>query len=97
MAMRQQEQMTPVPPRRLNGGLYTGEAFTSQAWANVPIAPNGNEMTHVALDIGNSPPREARYQYACQSRPGNSEPGAPGMVYDEYTGLSFVPCQQNQS
>jgi hypothetical protein len=80
-----------IPPRKKNGGLYTGEAFSSKAWANVPITPDAGNMVHNGLRHGNTPPSQAIYQYVCQERQGNSTPSIQGLVKDEYTMMYFLP------
>ncbi len=82
-----------IPPRKLNGGLYTGEPFArGAAWANVPIRPDAGEMLRDGLRIGNTPPPGANLQYGAWTRPGNSDPDQSGLVEDEYTQFAFVPC-----
>ena len=80
-----------IPPRKINGGLYTGEPFSSKAWGNVPVEPDAGNMVHHALRHGNDPPPQAIYQYVCQERSGNSSPSIKGLVKDEYTQMYFIP------
>lgn len=84
--------MQGIPPRALNGGLYTGTPFARSAWANVPIVPEAGSMVSTALRLGHAPPPGATRQYVSSSRPGNSEPSTDGLVFDEWTGFAFVPC-----
>ena len=89
-----QSRMNRIPPPPMNGGLYTGEPFASRAWANVPINPDAGSMVHDSLKLGNSAmPYDAKYQYVAYPRPGNSEPTMPGLVYNEYLNMSFIPCE----
>ena len=86
--------VAPIPPRTVNGGLYTGEPFAAGAqYANVPIVPDAGVMLRDGLHIGNSPPPGANMQYVSWQRPGNSSPQTPGLVRDEWTQLMFAPCQ----
>ena len=59
-----------IPPRALNGGLYTGEPFAMGApWGNVPITPEANVLVGAALHSANPPPR------AMAHVPGNTRIG----------------------
>lgn len=68
----------PAPPRRLNGGLYTGEPFAAGApWANVPVAPEvGALAAHLAAtrDASGAPAPDGPAQAAAigYARPGNN-------------------------
>lgn len=89
-----QSSMNRIPPPPMNGGLYTGQPFASKAWANVPINPDAGSMVHDSLKIGNATvPYEAQYQYVSHPRSGNSEPTMPGLIYNEYLNMSFIPCE----
>ena len=60
------------PPRKLNGGLYTGEPFKKDSiHANVPVIPDTGYMIHYNLRSANPPPG-AIYQYPGNIRPGNN-------------------------
>lgn len=68
-----------IPPRKLNGGLYTGEPFAPGApWANVPVIPDAGYMTYVNLRSAN-PPAAALTQYPGGQRPGNNTQVMPGV------------------
>lgn len=68
-----------IPPRDLNGGLYTGEPFAPNApWANVPAIPDASFMIHHNLRSAKPPP-EAIYQYPGHERPGNNSAKMPGI------------------
>jgi hypothetical protein len=70
----------PPPPRAHNGGLYTGEPFQKDApWANVPVIPDVDYMTHVNLRSANPPP-QALYQYQGNTRPGNNYQANTGLT-----------------
>jgi hypothetical protein len=66
---------------KLNGGLYTGEAFEKNApWGNVPIKPETGTYINQALKSANPPPL-AQYHYpGAEQRPGNNTPELPGIV-----------------
>ena len=60
------------PPRKLNGGLYTGEPFKKDSLhANFPVIPDTGYMIHYNLRSANPPPG-AIYQYPGNIRPGNN-------------------------
>lgn len=69
-----------IPPRALNGGLYTGEPFHKGAqYANVPVIPCASYWVHENLRTAN-PPVQALYQIQNPYRPGNNtDPEIPGM------------------
>lgn len=55
-----------LPPRKLNGGLYTGEPFAGD-WGNVPVVPDsGDIVNRREFASGNQP--------ICLDRIGNSTP-----------------------
>ena len=62
-----------IPPRALNGGLYTGEPFKKNSpYGNVPIIPDTGYLIHYNLRSANPPPG-AIYQYpGGNTRPGNN-------------------------
>jgi hypothetical protein len=90
--MQRPNGYSSIPPRKLNGGLYTGEPFASSAWGNVPIVPDSGNMVRNGLRIGNEPPPGATLQYVAWERPGNSSPDTAGLVADEWTGFMFAKC-----
>ena len=69
-----------VPPPALNGGLYTGEPFKGP-WANVPVTPDVDYLTHVNLKSAH-PPSEALKHYPGGPRPGNNVQNMPGVDLD---------------
>ena len=71
---------SPIPPRALNGGLYTGEPFHKGAsYGNVPVIPCASYWAHENLMRAN-PPIQALYQIQNPYRPGNNtDPELPGM------------------
>lgn len=91
----------PPPARALNGGLFTGEPFASGApWANVPVVPDAEYMTHVNLRSAR-PPVQALFQYPGNTRPGNNYLEKVGHVpYEnkEFTDAPYnftcIPCER---
>lgn len=84
-----------IPPRQLNGGLYTGEPFARAAWANVPMTPDAGALVRRGLAVGrappDAPPAAALHQYVAFPRPGNSAPSIDGLVPDAHTAMLFPP------
>lgn len=70
-----------LPPRALNGGLYTGEPFAEGApYANIPVFPDTGFMIHYNL-LHADPPPAAKYHYpGGGNRPGNNIAITPGIV-----------------
>jgi hypothetical protein len=87
-------RFVPPPPPSLNGGLYTGEPFQTNApWANMPVTPEGTYMTSANLQSANPPPG-AQQQYAGSLRPGNNYQDMPGvgLFSDKHSMLCSQPC-----
>lgn len=90
------------PSRALNGGLYTGEPFVKNApWANVPVIPDTDYMTHVNLRSAN-PPLKALFQYPGNTRPGNNFQENIGHIpyedkaFDKPYNFTCIPCEKVQ-
>jgi hypothetical protein len=68
-----------IPPRALNGGLYTGKPFIKGApWANKPVRPETVNMIYNSLQSMHVPPEEAIYLFPGGGiRPGNNVPELP--------------------
>jgi hypothetical protein len=66
---------------KVNGGLYTGEAFEKDApWGNFPVKPETGSYINKNLVSANPPPL-AQYHYpSAEHRPGNNTPELPGIV-----------------
>jgi hypothetical protein len=76
-----------IPPRALNGGLYTGEPFLKNApWGNVPVIPDTTYMINLNL-MSADPPSDALYQYPGGNRLGNN--------YTKMTGVEQSPSIYN--
>jgi hypothetical protein len=69
------EEEPQLPPRKLNGGLFTGQPFMEGApWANVPITPTSESLSEMI------PNKMAKYHYPSMIRPGNNSDPTPGIV-----------------
>ncbi len=61
----------PVPPRSVNGGLYTGTPFsTNAAWGNVPVEPEAHIMNQNLISA--NAPSQAIKMIPSAIRPGNN-------------------------
>lgn len=84
-------QPIPIPPRSLNGGLYTGEPFKKNAaWANVPAIPDVDFLTQQRVSDYEGV-NQARFQYPGSVRPGNNSQKMPGVIQ----GPSGLQCIKN--
>lgn len=86
-----------IPPRKVNGGLYTGEpAQPGAGYGNVPVLPAIAYWTHENLKSAN-PPEKARYWMNVGYRPGNNtDPIIPGVKYQQgyLTGFCIPPVHE---
>jgi len=78
---------SPIPPRSLNGGLYTGEPFLKNApWRNFPYVPSADAIMQEQLKSANPPPGAQVLYPSGNTRPGNNRIEKKGIViYDEKT------------
>jgi hypothetical protein len=60
----------PVPERKVNGGLYTGQPAQGP-WGNVPVIPEAH-VYHTQNLQSAKPPPGATHQPVSFDRPGNS-------------------------
>jgi len=60
---------SPIPPRLVNGGLYTGEPAKGP-WGNVPVEPSQFALSQNLLSA--NPPPNAEKIYIDLPRPGNN-------------------------
>jgi hypothetical protein len=83
---------SPVPERKLNGGLYTGEPFAKDAeYANVPVLPYSAYWISENIKSAN-PPKEAVFQMQAGYRPGNNtDPDLPGLNFFKGDYQTFGP------
>lgn len=62
-----------IPPRKVNGGLYTGEEFQTNAkWGNVSIEPEAHVLVTQNLLSANPPP-DGIHQIPGYTREGNNK------------------------
>lgn len=91
-------EWSPVPPPKFNGGLYNGQPFMKNAeWANVPIRPTTAYLTNVALRTANPPPPiAALFQMNVGDRMGNNTddlmPGLGTFIGDKNFGPYNFKC-----
>lgn len=102
--------MSPIPPRQLNGGLYTGEPFMKDApWRNFPAVPSSEVMMREQLASANPPPGAQVLYPSGNLRPGNNRINRPGIrlydpisygdfacAIDEHTGQKRDPHRKAQ-
>ena len=81
-----------APQPKLNGGLYSGEAFNG-AHGNVPVMADGEYMTTKNLKSAN-PPTEGLYHYPGYTRPGNNKQELPGTK--QYSNIHSFRCLSNK-
>lgn len=72
-----------IPPRKLNGGLYTGERFAGD-WGNIPIVPDAGLIANAQLFL-------AHQQRVSLPRAGNNRPAsAPPASTHEFPDINGV-------
>lgn len=94
-----QNKWSPIPPPKLNGGLYNGQPFSKNAeWANIPMRPTTAYFTNMGLRSAN-PPIGALFQMNSGDRMGNNTddlmPGVQTFIGDEKFGpynFKCLPC-----
>jgi hypothetical protein len=93
------EKSSPIPPRTLNGGLYTGEPFyKNAAYANFPVLPTSAYWTHYNLRSANPLP-QALYQIQNAYRPGNNTDQAmPQLSHNSWLNATCIPsgCEESR-
>lgn len=67
-----------IPARKVNGGLYTGEAAKGD-WGNVPVVPEAHILVGENLKSANPPP-EGVYHIPGYTRPGNNTQVFPNHI-----------------
>lgn len=70
----------PLPPSRVNGGLYTGSQAAGN-WGAVPVVPEAHFYLTQHLPRTGTPPPGAIQQPAAFMRPGNSYVKLPYHAY----------------
>ena len=86
------KQWSPIPPRALNGGLYTGEPFAPGAkYANFPVKPTAAYWVSENLKSAN-PPSRALSQLQAGYRPeNNTDDQIPDIGYFRGDFATFGP------
>ena len=87
---------SPIPKPKLNGGLYTGEPFKGP-WGNVPVIPDAAYLTYVTQRLStDNVPTASLYQMQAPCRSGNNSyyqiPGVEHYVGDEKFGKFDLFC-----
>jgi hypothetical protein len=91
LPQNEQSSQVTIPPRALNGGLYTGEPFQKNApWANVPAIPDVDFLTQHRVADDDLILDEARFQYPGTVRPGNNNQSMPGVTTHGPHGFSCI-------
>lgn len=81
--------MSKVPERALNGGLYVGGTFQKDApWANVPIKPEA----HILMR-----PNEASWHIPGYTRPGNNQQEFPEHKMYDVKNFPKLMCYSNDA
>lgn len=80
-----------VPPRKVNGGLYTGKPFEANAaWGNVAIVPEAHLYAEKLKEV--APPQAANHI------PGYTRKGNNTQVFPNHTKINSdyrVQCLRN--
>ena len=77
----------PCPPRKVNGGLYTGEAAYGP-WTNYPVVPNTDTWSQNLISA-EPPPGVEKFAISFE-RPGNNHVNLP--YYKQLSPLLPVKC-----
>lgn len=97
----EKERYSPIPPRSLNGGLYTGEPFWENApWRNFPFVPSSDRIMQEQLRSAHPPPGARVLYPSGNTRPGNNRIDQKGIkVYDEerYGDMMCAPQKKKES
>lgn len=79
-----------IPPRKLNGGLYTGEPFAGD-WGNRPLCPDAGAIENMGMFWHNK-------QVVSADRIGNNRPDrVNGRVAFAYVNATFPDHQPSPS
>jgi hypothetical protein len=83
---------SPIPPPKLNGGLYTGEPFMKDApWGNTYVRPTSSYMINQNLRSSSIVPVSGLFQMPVNYRPGNNTCDNPMGISDFIGDESFGP------
>lgn len=81
-----------APQPKLNGGLYSGEAFNG-AHGNISVIADGEYMNTQNLKSANGP-IEGLFHYPGYTRPGNNKQELPGTK--QYSNIHSFRCLSNK-
>lgn len=104
LSVQKQNDWSPIPPPKLNGGLYTGQSFIKDApWANIYVHPSSAYMTNINLRSA-GPPISALFQMNVGYRPGNNSDtiieGINTFIGNENFGpfnFRCIPCFEKEA
>lgn len=87
-------QYSQIPPRALNGGLYTGEVFMKGApWANRPVRPETVNYIYHNLRSMHIPPEEAIYMFPGEAfAPATTRPSCHSNTSTRSKTPKRTPC-----
>lgn len=82
-----------IPPRKVNGGLYTGTpALPNAPWGNIPVVPEAHIYITENLKSANPPPRAMDTIPGGGTRMGNSLQTFPNhTLHSNRHHLQYVP------
>ena len=93
------DKMSYVPPPKpsLNGGLFTGEPFhTNAGYKNYPVTPDAVFMIATNLTSANPPPG-AQLQFPDTFRPGNNLPYSKELIpLKKYSDTHTIICSNHK-
>jgi hypothetical protein len=85
----------PIPPPRVNGGLYTGKQFPSNAgWRNFPVKPDATFLVSENLKSAN-PPKGGIDAIPGYTRPGNNITTFPNHQLFDPENRYNIMCRKN--
>jgi hypothetical protein len=83
-----------IPPRKVNGGLYTGSAFpTNASWGNISVVPDAHIYVGENLKSANPPPT-ATYHIPGYTREGNNTQQFPN--HKKYSEKLHLQCHPSK-
>jgi len=81
-----------IPERKVNGGLYTGQAAAPNApWGHIPVIPEAHIYVAENLKSANPPPT-ALHHIPGYTRPGNNTQVFPN--HKKYNDSLHMQCHQ---
>jgi hypothetical protein len=88
------KEPSDIPPRQVNGGLFTGEAFQHGApWGNIPVVPEADIYVTQNLQRANPPPPHMAFAaIPGETRPGNNAQALPPYKPFDPTKYAYLQC-----